>query len=355
MNHLDEGTIHTWLDGALDATQSAEADAHLKSCAECSAKVAEARGLIAASSRILVSLDDVPANVIPKKVPVTFASLSAGATKRPRRMAPWVSGLAAAAILVTLWRTSGVEQPTARSEIKVPDIRVVSEVPQPTLSELQQPALPSPPAAAPVEQRQSKVANQARTQDGRSAAGAGAVAGVATGAASDLASARTSTAPVTADRALRREATEEARRALIPAAASPIAEAAQADFADAPTRLSGCYLFPGRESKAKDALATVVGAAEAVAKTTARTRASAPTPTAASAPVARSDAAAPAAAVVRLDTTAAAPRGFQLRDARNESQRGTWEPINRDSVRVIMPAVGTFTFAIYEKVTCPER
>ena len=350
MNHLDEGTIHAWLDGALDATQSAEIDAHVKTCGECSAKVAEARGLIAASSRILVSLDDVPANVIPKKAPA--------APTRPRRMAPWVSGLAAAAILLTLWRTSGVEQPAARSEIKVPDIKVVTGLPEPTLTELKVDVTPPPPATVvppAAEQRQTRVANSPRGADGRAAAGAGTGGGLATGAAGDLASAQ-SAAPVAGDRALRREASDEARRALIPAPASPIAEAALADVADAPKRLSGCYLLPGQERNATEALATAVGgAAGAVAKTTARTRAAAaPTATAPSAQTARSDAAVPAA-VVRLDTTAAAPRGFQLRDARSESQRGTWEPINRDSVRVIVPAVGTFTFAVYEKIACPER
>ena len=35
MNHLDEGTIHAWLDGALDATQAREAEAHVAACATC--------------------------------------------------------------------------------------------------------------------------------------------------------------------------------------------------------------------------------------------------------------------------------------------------------------------------------
>ncbi len=59
MQHPDEGTIHAWLDGALP---SAEADAlavHVGECAECSAAVADARGLIAGSSRIVSSLDIV--------------------------------------------------------------------------------------------------------------------------------------------------------------------------------------------------------------------------------------------------------------------------------------------------------
>src|SRR5687767_4347346 len=63
--HIDEGTIHAWLDGALPPDESTRAEALAQSCAECAALVAEARGLIAASSRILSSLDAVPAGVIP--------------------------------------------------------------------------------------------------------------------------------------------------------------------------------------------------------------------------------------------------------------------------------------------------
>ena len=60
MRHLDEGTIHAWLDGALSAEEAARVELHLSSCETCSDAVAEARGLIAASSRILTALDDVP-------------------------------------------------------------------------------------------------------------------------------------------------------------------------------------------------------------------------------------------------------------------------------------------------------
>ena len=61
MQHLDEGTIHAWLDGALAPNEASAAEAHVAACEECARAVAEARGLIAASSRILGALDDVPA------------------------------------------------------------------------------------------------------------------------------------------------------------------------------------------------------------------------------------------------------------------------------------------------------
>lgn len=68
MEHIDEGTIHAWLDGALPADEGGRIEEHVTSCAACAAAVAEARGLIAASSRILAALDDVPGGVIPVAV-----------------------------------------------------------------------------------------------------------------------------------------------------------------------------------------------------------------------------------------------------------------------------------------------
>jgi hypothetical protein len=65
MQHLDEGTIHSWLDGALSAEESARVEAHVSECPQCAAAVAEARGFIAASSRILTALDHAPRGVVP--------------------------------------------------------------------------------------------------------------------------------------------------------------------------------------------------------------------------------------------------------------------------------------------------
>ncbi|MBC8088067.1 MAG: zf-HC2 domain-containing protein, partial [Phycisphaerae bacterium] len=72
--HPDEGLLHEWLDAQLSADNASEIEAHVAGCEECGALVAEARGLIAASHRILSALDDVPANVIP------FAPQSVGTT-----------------------------------------------------------------------------------------------------------------------------------------------------------------------------------------------------------------------------------------------------------------------------------
>ena len=63
--HLDEGRVHAWLDGELSAAESAAAERHVATCEQCAALVAEARGLIAASSRILSALDDDRSGVTP--------------------------------------------------------------------------------------------------------------------------------------------------------------------------------------------------------------------------------------------------------------------------------------------------
>lgn len=70
MQHPEEGTIHAWLDGELPAEEAAALEAHIATCSHCSAKVAEARGLIAASTRIVSALDIVPSGVIPAAKPV---------------------------------------------------------------------------------------------------------------------------------------------------------------------------------------------------------------------------------------------------------------------------------------------
>lgn len=71
--HPDEGLLHEWLDEQLSAADADQMQAHVASCAECQARVAEARGLIAASHRILSALDEVPANVLPANFPTLDA------------------------------------------------------------------------------------------------------------------------------------------------------------------------------------------------------------------------------------------------------------------------------------------
>ncbi len=65
MQHPDEGTIHAWLDSELSPGEAEQIESHTRECVECAQRVAEARGLIAASTRILNALDNVPSGVVP--------------------------------------------------------------------------------------------------------------------------------------------------------------------------------------------------------------------------------------------------------------------------------------------------
>ena len=76
MQHLDEGTIHAWIDGELSPDEANDVTAHASACPECAVMVAEARGLVAASTRILNALDDVPGGVMPSVPDIAPAQTS---------------------------------------------------------------------------------------------------------------------------------------------------------------------------------------------------------------------------------------------------------------------------------------
>jgi len=119
--HLDEGTIHAWLDGALDAEEASRVEQHAAECAACAASIAEARGLVAGASRILTALDGVSAGIVPK------AAASGGPRSR-RTRSLWTTlrltpaRAAAAAIVVVAAGTALVlhnAPNAARSAVKL--------------------------------------------------------------------------------------------------------------------------------------------------------------------------------------------------------------------------------------------
>ena len=67
MQHLDEGLIHAWLDGALSEEEGARIEAHGRECPECAVSIASARGLVAGATRIVSSLDAVRGGVVPER------------------------------------------------------------------------------------------------------------------------------------------------------------------------------------------------------------------------------------------------------------------------------------------------
>ncbi|MEX2180658.1 MAG: hypothetical protein WD771_01325 [Gemmatimonadaceae bacterium] len=194
MSHPDEGMIHAWLDGELTPEEAAAMERRVATEPAFAAAVAEARGLIAASSRIIGALDAVPGRVIPG------AGSSARRTRRLTRgfaVRPWVGIAAAMALTVG---TAIVAWPPANA----PDVRPVERrddslspsdpralasqapperepaPPAPSTPALPAPIAPAPTRAPPVSAEAQEVSAPPTVAD---AAGAGAAAAAAVAAA----------------------------------------------------------------------------------------------------------------------------------------------------------------------------
>jgi anti-sigma factor RsiW len=121
MQHLDEGTIHAWIDGELSPEQASELEAHVRDCSSCAAMVAEARGLVAASTRILTALDHVPGGVLPSVPDIAPAPVTR------RRWYQRTDVRAAAALLfvagasLVVARSRGTDLPGSRAMIVTAD------------------------------------------------------------------------------------------------------------------------------------------------------------------------------------------------------------------------------------------
>ena len=324
MNHIDEGTIHAWLDGALDATQARAVEMHVSQCAECAASVAEARGFIAGASRILTALDDVPAGVTPRRaIP-------------PRRRwggARWVTGIAAALMLaigVTTWNRNAV-----KSEMSGTRMLQAPRVDSPQGGVLQSPVTPPTVSAAPsaAPQKQSEVSQRSRQRAVATNLGKGAVS------------------QPTADAALTAASASPAPSA--PVVGKVAGAAGAADFSvlqrraaqpSADTSVTGCYRVASQEVAAR-AEAAPMEAARPQSKRAAAPAAAA-VPGRADYPTVRS------ASLVRLDT-ARQGAAFDVRSASNNAVIGSWQLVGRDSVRVDLGSAGVQTFVRTDRVTCP--
>jgi hypothetical protein len=138
--HADEGTIHAWLDGELPPAEAARLEAHVATCATCAAAVAEARGLMAASSRILGALDDVPAGVTPAIV----KAATVGTARARRRVWRYPQFAAAAAAVILLAGSAVVFRQSAPSARAPADAISLEEVAAPAVANA---PVQAPPAA----------------------------------------------------------------------------------------------------------------------------------------------------------------------------------------------------------------
>src|SRR5688572_1709481 len=84
MRHVDDGSIHAWLDGAItDPAERAWIEEHLRWCAACGARVAEERSTLEQAHALL-------AVAAPAKEPPSFEEIAARAARHqdsPRRPA----------------------------------------------------------------------------------------------------------------------------------------------------------------------------------------------------------------------------------------------------------------------------
>jgi anti-sigma factor RsiW len=137
--HIDEGTLHAWLDGALPPDESARVEAHIASCAACSAAAAEARGLVAAASRILTALDDVPGGVAPTR---------ALSERRHRLWTGWPLRAAAGVLFVVAGSLAVLKQMDTDHRDVASSVRIAAPAaPPPAPLTLPQPVAVSPPVA----------------------------------------------------------------------------------------------------------------------------------------------------------------------------------------------------------------
>ena len=391
MNHLDEGTIHAWLDGggALDATQSREIEAHVAGCASCSAAVAEARGLIAGASRILSALDDVPAGVIPGGAPAAPQGVhrsdvtpigSRRDVKRGWRVTSWASGIAAVLVAAVVLSTSMKVQPTrdmtqlgvsAPEEVQL-DSSAVSMAPMAidtaassvSVAERRESAPAAPPASVPRPVRddamrkggagsasgaRESAANRASDAPAavaqRAAAAdvaptAGQVRGVAVGGQRDTTRLR-STASVQQD-STRLRTTSTQRLAL----ESVVVTGLDATVTAEVERLAGCYRIAMAPAESPVPARTAVAA-----ETQRRTRAAAPSAAAPTAGAQMEFSGRGVASLIRLDTTRSAS-GFNISRVPSDSAIGSWRVVG-DSVRLDLGARGSMTLSPLQRVPCP--
>ena len=249
MQHLEEGTIHAWLDGALPPLEAEQVAKHADECAVCAAAVAEARGIIAGSARIISALDDVPGGVMPS-VGRAAAPVVGASVWRRLRLTPGRAALAATILLAvsaTLTLRSSDSPPTTpkTSAVGVPASKPL-QLPAPapvsvTLDSIKAPGPSARVVNTSASRKAGLVANAPQPQ----------VSAERSVAADAVALRDTSTRELQkASRATMQEATAGASTAAPPAAAPPavasmkatnIATARGLDVRDSVSAFEGCY------------------------------------------------------------------------------------------------------------------
>ena len=180
--HPDEGTIHSWLDGALDAEQGARLHAHIAGCAECAERVAEARGLVAGASRVVTMLDEPTPQAMHASTPTAGSNMTAWRLMRVTPARAAIAAMLVVAVGITLTRGRVADDrgpaPTAsaasgvapRADSVLSDAvgrRLAAEAPPRTVAAAPGVAIPSPEVERPNAAAVTMGATEAKVLAGR--------------------------------------------------------------------------------------------------------------------------------------------------------------------------------------------
>lgn len=174
----DDGLIHAWLDGQLSTDEATRVEQLVATDAAWAEAAAEARGLIAASSRILSALDHAPSGVMPKR-PAAPA----------RRRLPWWTKMAAAVVVMAGASTLLLRRAPAPEVVRVtPATKPAELVIVPSAPTVARQTTPAPTPA-------TKQAQSTRKEAADAALAAASAASAASGAAPQATAAPVVAAP----------------------------------------------------------------------------------------------------------------------------------------------------------------
>ena len=150
--HPDEGTIHAWLDGALDDATAQALAAHVATCRDCAEQVAEARGLIAGATRVVGALDDASSAV----GPAWGQAADAPVVERAGRNSAWRMlrvTPARAAIAATVLVALGVSLTYSRTALDTETTKAMRREPAAQTSAAPEERTAAPSAAPTIQSR----------------------------------------------------------------------------------------------------------------------------------------------------------------------------------------------------------
>jgi anti-sigma factor RsiW len=113
MLHVDDGTLHAYLDGELPPVERSRMESHLAECVSCRERLAEERGLVERADRLL-ALAAPPAGHINRPVPLP--------RRRPRFVVPgvWAASITVAFLAGWMLRPGPAFHPTPSEPTQPP-------------------------------------------------------------------------------------------------------------------------------------------------------------------------------------------------------------------------------------------